>query len=63
MSETTTDRRWNISVEATPGGLVALVHVADDDDLDSLVITFTPGVAAKLGQRLISVANRLEPTP
>jgi hypothetical protein len=40
---------------------VLLTHI--DEDLDSTVVRFTPGVAAKLGQRLIDVANRMQPTP
>ena len=63
MSETTTERLLNTYVDAAPGGHVALIHIAADDSMDSTVIYLTPGVAAKLGQRLISVANRLEPTP
>ena len=60
MSDMLETRPARTYVDPGPDGRVLLVSIGVDD-LDSVVIRLTPAMAAKLGQRLISVANRMQP--
>ncbi len=52
----------HIEVDPSPvTGQVLLIAFGKDEDLDSMVLRLTPAMAARLGQRLISVANRMQP--
>ena len=42
-------------------GKILLIHV--DDDLESGVLLLSPQTAARLGQMLITAANRMQPSP
>jgi hypothetical protein len=58
MTESLATRPSRTSVDPTADGHVLLVTV--DDNLTSTAIRLTPANAAKLGQRLIDVAYRME---
>ncbi len=47
------------TVDVTADGRVLLLHY--DDELDYTALFFTPVLAAKLGQRLIDIAQKIEP--
>jgi hypothetical protein len=57
IGNTDVERGINTYVDWTPDGLVTLSHITTDDELDSLVLTFLPGAAARLAQMLLAVAE------
>jgi hypothetical protein len=59
IGNATTDRQFTIYVDATPTA-VTLTHITDDDNLDSLVLKFTPANAYRLAQMLIVAAEAVE---
>jgi hypothetical protein len=59
MIDAATARRINTYVDFTPDG-VSLSHITDDDDLDSLVVIFTPATAYRLAQMLVTAAECVE---
>lgn len=65
MSDSLHSRPARIAVDPMPStGHILVIHVTDD--LDSFVLRFTSGQAAKLGHRLIAAAQEMErmrPTP
>jgi hypothetical protein len=62
MSECLATRPAHTYVDPTVDGHVLLVNIAANE-MDSAVIRLTPANAAKLGQMLISVANRMQSSP
>lgn len=57
MIDDTEVRPTHTYVDYTVDGEVTLFHVTDDDDLDSLVLRFTPANAHQLAQMLITAAE------
>jgi hypothetical protein len=53
-------RRSRAYVDPAPITGDILLVVFDTENLDSIVLRLTPAMAAKLGQRLIAVANRMQ---
>ncbi|MBV8177860.1 MAG: hypothetical protein JOY55_06215 [Mycobacterium sp.] len=60
MTDALATRSAHIEVDPTPTGHVMLIAIGNDDDLDSMVIRLTPANAAKLGQKLIDAASKVE---